>query len=487
MNIIYLTAHELNEKLSKKEIKAVEVAEAFLKHIKQADEKISAFITTLEEGSISSAKEADKRISKGEKLSILEGIPCALKDNFCTKGIRTTCGSKILENYVAPYDSTMAEKIKRAGAVLLGKTNLDEFAMGSSTENSGYFTTKNPWDKKTVPGGSSGGSAAAVAADMCAFALGSDTGGSIRQPASFCGIVGMKPTYGRVSRYGLAAFASSLDQIGPLTKDVTDAAIVLREISGYDPKDSTSVNKEVPDYTKALKKDIKGLKIAVPKELMGEGIDANVKKVVQAALDTYKKAGATIEEVEMPSFKYAVSTYYLIAPAEASANLGRYDGVRYGLRTKDAKDLIAMFSKTRKEGFGDEVKRRIMIGTYALSAGYYDAYYLKAQKVRTLIRDDFEKVFKKYDVVMSPTSPSVAFKIGEKTGDPLSMYLSDIATIPVNLAGLPGISIPCGLSNGLPVGLQIIAPHFAEEKMLHAAYAGEQMFEFRKKHKPELK
>ncbi|MBU0580701.1 MAG: Asp-tRNA(Asn)/Glu-tRNA(Gln) amidotransferase subunit GatA [Candidatus Margulisbacteria bacterium] len=474
MTFTNLTAHELSEKLNKKEIKATEVTEAFFEHIKKIDSKVKAYVTLMEEQALAQAKKVDEKIAKGEKLSALEGIPWAIKDNFCTKGTRTTCSSKILENYIATYDSSIVEKMNQLGAVPLGKTNLDEFAMGSSTENSGLFTTKNPWNLETVPGGSSGGSAAAVAADECVFALGSDTGGSIRQPGSFCGVVGLKPTYGRVSRYGLVAFASSLDQIGPLTKDVTDAAIVLREISGYDSKDSTSVNKEVPDYTKALTKNIKGLKIAVPKELMGEGINAEVKKIILEALEVYKKEGATVSEVEMPSFKYALSTYYLIAPAEASANLGRYDGVRYGYRTKDAEDLITMFSKTRAEGFGDEVKRRIMIGTYALSAGYYDAYYLKAQKVRTLIRDDFKKVFNKYDVIMSPTSPSVAFKIGERTADPLSMYLSDIATIPVNLAGLPGISIPCGFSQGLPVGLQIIARHFDEETMLKAAFAYEQ-------------
>jgi aspartyl-tRNA(Asn)/glutamyl-tRNA(Gln) amidotransferase subunit A len=485
MTLTSLTIQELRKKLDEKQASSVEVTKAFLERLKKIDPKVKAYVSIMEEEALTRAKAADEQIVKRDVHSPLLGIPWGVKDNLCTRNVRTTCSSKILENYVATYDATVVDKLAQCGAVPLGKTNLDEFAMGSSTENSALMTTRNPWDTERVPGGSSGGSAAAVAADLCTFALGSDTGGSIRQPASFCGIVGLKPTYGRVSRYGLVAFASSLDQIGPLTKTVADAAIVLSAIAGHDPKDSTSVKKEIPDYTRALQKNIKGLKIAVPKELMGEGIDPEVKKTVLEALKVYEQQGATFKEVEMPSFKYALSAYYLIAPAEASANLGRYDGVRYGYRTKKAEDLITMFSRTRREGFGDEVKRRIMIGTYALSAGYYDAYYLKAQKVRTLIKQDFEKVFKDFDVVITPTSPTVSFKIGEKSNDPLSMYLSDIATIPVNLAALPGISIPCGFSKGLPVGLQIITRHFDEETLFRTAYAYEQATEWHKQ-KPEI-
>ncbi len=472
-----LTITELRKKLDAKEISAIELTKSFFERINSLDPKVRAYVTLMENEALAAAKNADTMLASG-KATALTGIPWAVKDNLCTKGVRTTCSSKILEHYIAPYNATVVEKLAQDGAIPLGKVNLDEFAMGSSTENSALMTTKNPWDLNCVPGGSSGGSAAAVAADMCVFALGSDTGGSIRQPASFCGIVGLKPTYGRVSRYGLVAFASSLDQIGPLTKTVSDAAIVLNAISGHDRRDSTSVTMDVPDHTKALSSDIKGLRIAVPRELMGEGIDPEVKQLVLDALKVYEKAGATFKEVDMPSFKYALMAYYLIAPAEASANLGRYDGVRYGHRTKDPADLISMFSKTRREGFGDEVKRRIMIGTYALSAGYYDAYYLKAQKVRTLIKQDFERVLKDADVVISPTSPSVAFKVGEKTGDPLSMYLSDIATIPINLAALPGISIPCGLSKGMPVGLQIVSKHFDEGTLLKTAFAYEQATEW---------
>jgi len=481
MTLTSLTIQELRKKLDTKEVSATEVTKAFLERIKKLDPTIRSYVTIIEVEALVQAKKAEESIVKGTATSVLAGIPWAVKDNLCTQGVRTTCSSKILENYTATYNATVVEKLAQAGAIPLGKANLDEFAMGSSTENSALMTTRNPWDTTRVPGGSSGGSAAAVAADMCAFALGSDTGGSIRQPASFCGIVGLKPTYGRVSRYGLVAFASSLDQVGPLTKTVYDAALVLNHISGHDKRDSTSVDKPVPDYTKALNKNVKGLRIAVPRELMGEGIDPEIKKIVLEALKVYEKEGATFKEVDMPSFKYALSAYYLIAPAEASANLGRYDGVRYGHRTKNPADLISMFSKTRSEGFGDEVKRRIMIGTYALSAGYYDAYYLKAQKVRTLIKEDFDRVFKDHDVVITPTSPTVAFKVGEKTDDPLSMYLSDIATIPINLAALPGISIPCGFSKGLPVGLQIIARHFDEEKLLQTAYAYEQVTEWHKK------
>jgi len=417
---------------------------------------------------------------KNSNNGSMSGINIAVKDNICTKGIKTTCSSKMLENYIPPYNATVYEKLIAAGANIVGKTNMDEFAMGSSTENSAFFSTRNPWNLDCVPGGSSGGSAAAVAAGLADMALGSDTGGSIRQPAAFCGVVGMKPTYGRVSRYGLIAFASSLDQIGPITKNVSDCAKLLNVISGYDPKDSTSANIPVPDYTKSLKNDIKGLKIGIIKELIGDGISEEVKSSIKDAIKLLESLGATTEEVSLPSFEHAVSAYYLIAPAEASSNLSRYDGVHYGLRIKDTKDLLTMYYETRKAGFGPEVKRRIMIGTYALSAGYYDAYYLKALKVRTLIKNDYDKAFSKCDVLISPTTPTVAFKIGEKTDDPLSMYLSDIATIPVNLAGVPAISIPCGFSNGLPIGLQITGKIFDEETIIRTAYTYEQNTEWHK-------
>ena len=468
------TCHELNSLLRNKEISSLELTEAVLSQIDKVEGNIQAYVTVTKEEALKQARAADERIKKGENVTPLTGIPIAVKDNMCTKGVLTTCSSKILNNYLPPYDATIVTKLKEAGAVIVGKTNLDEFAMGSSTENSGIHPTHNPWNTETVPGGSSGGSAAAVAASECIMATGSDTGGSIRQPAAFCGVVGLKPTYGRVSRYGLVAFASSLDQIGPLTKDVTDTAIFLQAMAGHDKMDSTSVNLPVPDYKKALVDDVKGMKIGVIKELLGEGISEEVKKSIKEAIKKYEELGAKIIEVSLPSFEYAVSTYYLIAPAEASSNLARYDGVKFGHRSKDAKDLISMYYQTREEGFGQEVKRRIMIGTYALSAGYYDAYYLKALKVRTLIKQDFEKAFQKCDVLISPTAPSVAFKAGEKSGDPLSMYLSDIATIPINLAGLPAISLPCGFSNKLPIGLQIIGKAFDEETILRTAFAFEQ-------------
>jgi len=474
------TCHELNTLLKEKKLSSVELTEAVLAQIDKVEGKIQAYVTVTKEEALKQARAADERIKNNENVTPLTGIPIAVKDNMCTKGILTTCSSKILRNYLPPYDATIVTKLKEAGAVIVGKTNLDEFAMGSSTENSGIHPTHNPWNIETVPGGSSGGSAAAVAASECIMATGSDTGGSIRQPASFCGVVGLKPTYGRVSRYGLVAFASSLDQIGPLTKDVTDTAIMLQAMAGHDKLDSTSVDLPVPDYKKALVDDVKGMKIGVIKELLGEGISEEVKASIKEAIKKYEELGAKIIEVSLPSFEYAVSTYYLIAPAEASSNLARYDGVKFGHRSKEAKDLISMYYQTREEGFGQEVKRRIMIGTYALSAGYYDAYYLKALKVRTLIKQDFEKAFQKCDVLISPTAPSVAFKAGEKSGDPLSMYLSDIATIPINLAGLPAISLPCGFSNSLPIGLQIIGKAFDEETLFKAAFTFEQNTDWHK-------
>lgn len=476
-----LTAHEAHSLLAAKKISSVELTEAVFAQVEKFEDKVKAYVTLTKDEALKRAKAADKN----GNFSSLMGIPIAIKDNMCTKGILTTCSSKILANYLPPYDATIVEKLAAAGAVPVGKTNLDEFAMGSSTENSGFHTTHNPWDLNTVPGGSSGGSAAAVAADECILALGSDTGGSIRQPAAFCGVVGLKPTYGRVSRYGLVAFASSLDQIGPLTKDVTDTAWLMNALAGHDPKDSTSVDIPVPDYRKALVNDVKKFRIGLISDLMGRGTDQAVKAAIKDAARKLESLGAIVEEVSLPTFEYAVPTYYLIAPAEASSNLARFDGVKFGHRSSDAPDLLTMYYNTRREGFGAEVKRRIMLGTYALSAGYYDAYYLKALKVRTLIKQDFEKAFKHFDVLLSPTAPSPAFKIGEKSADPLSMYLSDIATIPVNLAGLPAISLPCGFSNGLPIGLQIIGEAFAEDKLLQVAYTYEQNTEWHKK-RPSL-
>lgn len=475
------TAHELHSLLINKKLSSVELTEAVFERIDRVEDKIKAFVTLTREEALKQARAADERIKNNRNVTPLTGIPIAVKDNMCTRGVLTTCSSKILANYIPPYDADIVSKLKDAGAVIIGKTNLDEFAMGSSTENSGFHLTHNPWDLETVPGGSSGGSAAAVASHEAILATGSDTGGSIRQPASFCGVVGLKPTYGRVSRYGLVAFASSLDQIGPLTKDVTNAALLMNLIAGHDPKDSTSVDLPVPDYRKALIDDVKRVKIGLIKDLMGKGTAPEVKKAVKDAADKLSNLGAEIVEFSLPSFEYAVATYYLIAPAEASSNLARYDGVKFGHRSKEFSDLLSMYYNTRREGFGPEVKRRIMLGTYALSAGYYDAYYLKALKVRTLIKQDFEKAFGKCDVLISPTSPTVAFKIGEKVSDPLSMYLSDIATIPVNLAGLPAISLPCGFSKDLPVGLQIIGKAFAEEILLRVAFSYEQNTQWHKK------
>jgi aspartyl-tRNA(Asn)/glutamyl-tRNA(Gln) amidotransferase subunit A len=465
--------------LEKKEISAAEVISSVYGRIDAVEEKIRAYVTLTRQEALEMAAAADKERAQGRSGALL-GIPVAIKDNMCTKGIRTTCSSKILENFVPPYESTVTSRLRESGYVLTGKTNLDEFAMGSSTENSGFHTTRNPWDTERIPGGSSGGSAAAVAADECIAALGSDTGGSIRQPASLCGVVGLKPTYGRVSRYGLVAFASSLDQIGPITKDVRDCAMLMNVISGRDLRDSTSAPVDVPDFTAAIGKDIKGLKVGIPREYFIEGLDPEVERAVKEAIRKFESLGAVPVEVSLPHTGYAVATYYVLATSEASSNLARYDGVKYGFRA-EGKDLIDMYMKSRAQGFGPEVKRRILIGTYALSSGYYDAYYKKAQQVRTLIKNDFEDAFKKVDVIVTPTSPTAAFRIGEKTEDPLQMYLADIFTISVNLAGVPGISVPCGFtSGGLPIGLQLIGKHFDEETLLKASYAYEQSTDWRK-------
>jgi len=482
LELYNLTIHQLNEKLVKREITSSELTEIFLKRIEGVDGKIKAYLTITPEDALMQARDADKRLVSARDITLLTGIPISVKDIFCTKGIRTTCASKILNNFIPPYDAAVIKKLKDAGAIILGKNNMDEFAMGSSTENSAFFVTRNPWDTERVPGGSSGGSAASVAAGECAASIGTDTGGSIRQPASCCGIVGLKPTYGRVSRYGMIAFASSLDQAGPMTKDVMDCAIMLNIMAGYDPMDSTSIDTPVPDYTKALTGNIKGLRIGIPKEYFVEGLDDNVEKAVMGAVEVLKKQGASIVDISLPHTDYAIAVYYLVATAEASSNLARYDGVKYGCRAKDSKNLMDMYCKTRDEGFGAEVKRRIMLGTYSLSAGYYDAYYKKASQVRTLIKRDFEEAFKICDVIVTPTSPTPAFKIGEKTADPLTMYLSDIFTISCNLAGIPGISIPCGFTNdNLPIGLQILGRPLDEETVLRTAYAYEQAADWHKK------
>jgi aspartyl-tRNA(Asn)/glutamyl-tRNA(Gln) amidotransferase subunit A len=479
MELCRMTVHELHDMLRRGETTAEAVVGSVLGRIKAVDGKVKAYITVTEDLARARATEADRRIKAGDAASPLLGIPVAVKDNMCTAGVKTTCASKILAGFTPPYDATVVARLKNAGAVLCGKPNMDEFAMGSSTENSGFFITRNPWDLERIPGGSSGGSAAAVAAGECIAALGSDTGGSIRQPAACCGVVGLKPTYGRVSRYGLVAFASSLDQIGPITKDVKDCAIMLNAIAGRDVRDSTSADIPVPDFTQTLKKDVKGMKIGLPKEYFIEGMDAEVDKAVRESVRTLEGLGAKIVEISLPHTDYAIATYYILATSEASSNLARYDGVKYGYRTPSPRDLMELYMKTRAEGFGAEVKRRIMLGTYALSAGYYEAYYKKGQQVRTLIKRDFEEAFKKVDVVATPTSPTAAFKIGEKTTDPLQMYLSDIFTISVNLAGIPGISVPCGFTaSGLPIGLQLLGRHFDEAAVLHAAYAYEQATEW---------
>lgn len=478
-----LTVAEILDKLTKKEVSAREVTEAALNRIDDVDHSVKAFVTLAREEALAAAAQVDAKRLNGEEVGPLAGVPMALKDNMCTKGVLTTCSSKILHNFFPPYNATVVELLQQAGAVMLGKTNMDEFAMGSSTENSALFTTRNPWDTERVPGGSSGGSAAAVAADEAFFTLGSDTGGSIRQPAAFCGVVGMKPTYGRVSRYGLIAFASSLDQIGPFTKDVRDCALVLNAIAKHDSRDTTSADVATPDYTSYLDGNVKGMKIGVPREYFAAGIDPAVQAAVRKALAALVSLGAKADEISLPHTDYGIPVYYLIAPAEASSNLARYDGVQYGFRA-EADSLIAMYKKTRSQGFGAEVRRRIMLGTYALSSGYYDAYYLKALKVRTLIKQDFDEAFKKYDVILTPTAPTTSFKAGE-VEDPLTMYLNDICTIPANLAGLPAVSVPCGLVDGLPVGLQFIGKLFDEGTILRAAYAYEQNSGLEKK-KPAL-
>ena len=488
MNIIELTVHELQEKLKNKELTVTEINDAYIEQIKEKEPEVQAFITELTEEGRLQAKNIQERIDDGEKLGDLAGIPIGIKDIICTKGIKTTCASKMLENFIAPYDATVMNKINAEEMINLGKLNMDEFAMGSSTEHSYFKKTKNPWDLSRVPGGSSGGSAAAVAANMVPWALGTDTGGSIRQPASLCGIVGLKPTYGLVSRYGVIAYASSLDQVGVFTKDVQDCAMLLNVIAGKDEMDSTSVDVGPKDYTKSLQKDIKGLKIGIPKEFYGEGTNPEVKASLEAAIEKYKEMGAEIEEFSLDVSQYALATYYIISCAEASSNLGRFDGIRYTYRSPEAKTLKDIFKKSRSEAFGAEVKRRIILGTYVLSSGYYDAYYKKAQQVRTLIMNQFNKAFEKYDVLITPTSPTTAFKFDSKTTNPLEMYLADICTVSINVAGLPGISIPCGVdSEGLPIGLQIIGKKFGEETILKTAYAYEQETNFREKYKPTFK
>ena len=476
MDLCRLTIHKMRELLLKREVSSTEIVRSVLDRIAQVDGQVKAYTTLTEEAALMQAGAVDRKSAAGDVLPPLAGIPLAIKDVLCTKGVHTTCSSKILQSYVPPFDATAIQRLKAQDAVLLGKTNMDEFAMGSSTENSAFFPTRNPWGIDHVPGGSSGGSAAAVAADLCAAALGSDTGGSIRQPASFCGIAGLKPTYGLVSRYGLVAFASSLDQIGPLAKDVQDCALLLQAIAGHDPFDSTSADLPVPDYSSALTGDIRGIRIGIPDEYFIEGMDPEVEAAIWTAIQTLEALGGKQEKVSLPHTPYAVATYYLVATAEASSNLARYDGVKYGYRTSRPADLLEMYQRSRREGFGPEVKRRIMLGTYALSAGYYDAYYLKAQKVRTLIRRDFEQAFERCEVIATPTSPTPAFKVGEKTENPLQMYLSDIFTISVNLAGLPGMSIPCGFTKaGLPIGLQLIGKPFEETTILKVAHAYEQV------------
>ena len=470
MELYELTLHELQERLNRREISASEIVASIFTRINSVEDKVKSFLTLTEE----SARQKARAVDQTGNYSSLAGIPMGLKDIFCTRGVKTTCGSRILGDFVPAYDSTASRRLDEQQAILVGKLNMDEFAMGSSTENSAFFATHNPWDLDRVPGGSSGGSAAAVAADEVPFSLGTDTGGSIRQPASFCGVVGMKPTYGRVSRWGVIAFASSLDQVGVFSKDVRDNAIIMNIIAGHDPLDSTSAALAVPDYTRALDGNVKGLRIAYPKEYFQQGVDAAITSTVQKALLKYEELGAIVEEVSLPHSQYALPAYYLVAPAEASANLARFDGVRYGYRDSAADNVVDMFSRSRAFGFGDEVKRRIMLGTYALSSGYYDAYYLKALQVRRLIADDFARVFRDFDLIVSPTTPTTAFKLGEQSGDPLTLYMNDILTVPINMAGLPGMSIPCGFDQGLPIGMQLIGKAFDEATLYRAAYAFEQ-------------
>ena len=474
------TIAELSSDLQQKKMSSVELTQAYLDRIKAQDTLYNSYITVTEALALEQAKQADQRIAKGE-AGLLTGVPIAHKDIFCTKGIRTTCGSKMLDNFIAPYDATVIEKFNQAGAVTLGKTNMDEFAMGSSNETSFYGAVKNPWGENKVPGGSSGGSAACIAAQLAPGATGTDTGGSIRQPASLCNITGIKPTYGRVSRYGMIAFASSLDQAGAMTRTAEDAAILLNVMAGFDPKDSTCIDRPVDDYTTKLNENIKGLRIGLPKEFFNENLDSDIAGIIEGAIEEYKKAGAEVVEVDLPNSSLSVPAYYVIAPAEASSNLSRFDGVRFGYRCENPRDLEDLYKRSRGEGFGTEVKRRIMIGAYALSAGFYDAYYLKAQKIRQLISNDFKTAFEKCDVIMGPTAPTTAFGIGEKTEDPVTMYLSDIYTIAVNLAGLPGMSIPAGFVNNMPVGLQIIGNYFDESRLLNVAHQYQQMTDWHKR------
>ena len=488
MDITELTVHELEEKLKNKELTSYDITKAYVDRIEEKEKDVQAFVTTLTNEALEQAEKIDKAKEANELEGDFVGIPIGIKDNICTKGVKTTCSSKMLENFVSPYDATVVEKLDNEKMINLGKLNMDEFAMGGSTEYSYFKKTRNPWNLNKVPGGSSGGSAAAVASNMVPWALGSDTGGSIRQPASFCGVVGLKPTYGLVSRYGLVAFASSLDQIGPITKDVYDSAMLLNIITGHDEKDTTSRKVEKKDYTKALKNDVNGIKIGVPKEFFGEGINEEVKEKLEEAIKVYKELGAEVEEFSLDIAKYSLATYYIIACAEASSNLGRFDGIRYGYRAKEFKDLKDLYRKSRSEGFGPEVKRRIILGTYVLSSGYYDAYYKKAQQVRTLVMNEFDKAFEKYDVILTPTSPTVAFDIGSKSNNPLEMYLADICTVSVNIAGLPGISIPCGVDKtNMPIGMQLIGNKFQEETILNVAYTFEQKIKFRENYKPTFR
>ena len=480
-----LTIHELQERLSEGTLTSVEITKSVFRRIASVEDRVHAYITLMEDYAIEQARAADMRIQGGTG-GVLTGIPIALKDVLCTEGIRTTCGSRMLENFVPPYDATVIRKLRDDGAVFLGKTNMDEFAMGSSTETSYFGVTRNPWNLECIPGGSSGGSAAAIAADECIASLGTDTGGSIRQPAALCGVVGLKPIYGRVSRFGLVAYASSLDQIGPITKDVEDCAIMMNAIAGYDPQDSTSVPAEVPDYREFISRDIDGWTIGIPKEYFVEGIDPEIRAAIDATIKTLEGLGARCRDISLPHTEYCVATYYIIAPSEASSNLARYDGVRYGFRAPDEENLLDMYKKTRSNGFGAEVKRRIIIGTYSLSSGYYDAYYKKASQVRALIRDDFDRAFTQCDVILTPATPTPAFRIGEKMDDPLQMYLYDIFTLSTNLAGIPGISVPCGYTkDGLPLGAQFMAAHFNEGKLLQIASACENHAKHEKR-KPNL-
>ncbi len=486
MDLYKLTAHRLSDMLKKKEVTSTEITKSVIERIDSVEDKVESYITKTYENALETAAKVDAKIAAGEELAPLEGIPAGIKDNICTKDIKTTCASKMLYNFEPPYDAFVMKKLNEINTPVLGKLNMDEFAMGSSTENSYFKKTHNPFDLNKVPGGSSGGSAACVSADEAIFALGSDTSGSIRQPASFCGVVGLKPTYGLVSRFGLVAFASSLDQIGPLTKDVTDSAMVLNAIAGHDKYDSTSFDIKHPDYTKALVNDAKGLKIGVPEDYVGDGINPDVKKAILNAIETYKALGAEVEYFKLAASKYALPAYYIISSAEASSNLARYDGIKYGYRTENFTDITSLYKQTRSEGFGSEVKRRIMLGTYALSSGYYDAYYKKAQQVRTIIRNDFENAFEKYDIILTPTAPTTAFTIGEKTTDPLQMYLEDICTVSINIASVPAMSLPCGFdSNGMPVGMQLIGRAFGEETIFKAAYTFEQNTDFHKQ-RPNL-